>query len=140
MASEQIQFENLAEGMKLERKIEIDQCRVITFMGDGLRVYETPSMIADMEYACRDLLHQRLPPGWDSVGVAVDIEHLAATPMGATVSVAVEIIEIIDRRIRFGCAVHDSLELAGRGIHERFIINVDNHRRRLAVKRAKLQR
>ena len=139
MAKERPKFENLEEGLKLERTIVIGKDRVITFMGEELRVYETPSMIADIEYACRDLLYQHLPSDWDSVGVVVDIEHLAATPMGESVTVKVEIIKISDRKVRFECAVHDAIEIVGRGIHDRFIINVTNHRRRVADKRARMK-
>ncbi len=139
MDTDQHLFDNLTEGLKFERIIEIGEDRVITFMGDDLRVYETPSMIADMEYACRDLLHEHLPIDWDSVGVVVDIEHLAATPMRESVTVTVEIVKITNRKVRFRCEVYDALEIVGKGYHERFIINVTKHRRRVAEKRAKMQ-
>ena len=140
MTKDQPNFDQVSVGLKFTRDIEVDESRVITFMGDDLRVYETPSMIADMEYACRDLLHQNLPVGWDSVGVIVDIEHLAATPMHEIVSVQVEIVEIKNRKIRFKCEVMDALETVGRGYHDRFIINVDNHRTRVLEKRSKMQK
>ena len=140
MTKDQPNFDQVSVGLKFKRDIEVDESRVITFMGDDLRVYETPSMIADMEYACRDLLHENLPAGWDSVGVIVDIEHLAATPMLEIVSVQVEIVEIKNRRIRFKCEVRDALEIVGRGYHDRFIINVDNHRTRVSEKRSKMQK
>ena len=112
---------DVRKGLNLEREIKVGEDRVITFMGDDLRVYETPSMIADVEYACRDLLFESLPDGWDSVGALVDIEHLAATPLGESVVVSVTIDEIDRRRVRFACTVSDSAELVGRGIHDRFI-------------------
>ena len=123
------------KGLNLEREIKVGEDRVITFMGDDLRVYETPSMIADVEYACRDLLFESLPDGWDSVGALVDIEHLAATPLGESVVVSVTIDEIDRRRVRFACTVSDSAELVGRGIHDRFIINIERHRQRVLSKR-----
>ena len=122
-------------GLTLERQFEIGIDRVITFMGDDLRVYETPSMIADIEYACRDLLFENLPAGWDSVGSVVDIQHLAATPFGEKVCIEVKITEIDKRRVRFACDVTDSVELVGTGTHERFIVNIERHRQRVAEKR-----
>ncbi|MDE0308620.1 MAG: thioesterase family protein [Acidiferrobacterales bacterium] len=139
MATGQQLFDSIENGLKFERKIEVGEDRVITFMGDDLRVYETPSMIADMEYACRDLLHEHLPSQWDSVGVVVDIEHLAATPIHQSVTVKVEIIEITGRKVRFKCEVCDALEIVGRGYHERFIVNVEKHRLRIAEKRTRMQ-
>lgn len=130
---------DVRKGLNLEREIKIGEDRVITFMGDDLRVYETPSMIADVEYACRDLLFENLPDGWDSVGALVDIEHLAATPLGESVVVSVKIDEIDRRRVRFACTVSDSAELVGRGIHDRFIINIERHRQRVLSKRTAMR-
>ena len=127
------------KGLNLEREIKVGEDRVITFMGVDLRVYETPSMIADVEYACRDLLFENLPDGWDSVGALVDIEHLAATPLGESVVVSVTIDEIDRRRVRFACTVSDSAELVGRGIHDRFIINIEQHRQRVLSKRTAMR-
>ena len=129
----------LAEGLQFKREILVGPDRVITFMGEDLQVYETPSMIADIEYACRDLLFAHLPDGWDSVGVLVDIEHLTATPMNELVTVQIEICEIDRRRVRFQCEVHDAEELAGRGIHDRFIVAVAKHRQRVVQKRERMQ-
>ena len=128
-----------AKGVYLERAITIGDDRVITFMGDELRVYETPSMIADIEYACRDLLFENLPSGWDSVGTVVDIRHLAATPMGEQVVVKVTIEEISGRQVHFRCEVHDSVEIVGDGIHERFIVDIAKHRARVLAKKRKMQ-
>ena len=139
MTIEDFRSESLAEGLSLERTIQIGEDRVITFMGNDLRVYETPSMIADIEYACRDLLYENLPGGWDSVGVVVNIEHLAATPMLQEVRVHVKIEEILNRRVRFKCEVHDAVELVGRGMHERFIVEIDKHRGRVMAKRENMQ-
>lgn len=131
---------DVREGLNLKRKITVGEDRVITFMGEELRVYETPSMIADVEYACRDLLFENLPDGWDSVGALVDIEHLAATPLGEFVVVSVT-IEVIDRRrVRFACEVSDSAELVGKGIHDRFIVNVERHKKRVMDKRVAMRR
>ena len=130
---------DVRKGLNLEREIKVGEDRVITFMGDDLRVYETPSMIADVEYACRDLLFESLPDGWDSVGALVDIEHLAATPLGESVVVSVTIDEIDRRRVRFACTVSDSAELVGRGIHDRFIINIERHRQRVLSKRTAMR-
>ena len=127
-------------GRTLERQIEVGPDRVITFMGDDLKVYETPSMIADIEYACRDLLVECLMDGWDSVGVVVNIDHLAATPMNEFVKIKVAVDDIIDRTVLFSCEVVDSVELVGKGTHKRYIVNVERHRQRVLEKRAALHK
>lgn len=138
MTSGSFETSTLKAGISLERDIRIGEDRTISFLGDELRVYETPSMIADIEYACRDLLFDNLANGWDSVGTLVNIEHLAATPVNEIVKILVSIQEISNRRVQFNCEVHDSQEIVGRGIHERFIIDVDRHRERIKEKKAKM--
>jgi len=131
-------FENFPVGISKTRKIEIAEDRVITFMGDDLRIYETPSMIADIEYACRDLLFENLPAGFDSVGVIVNIKHVAATPIGQSVWVTVKIEGIEKRTVQFNCQVRDRIDLVGEGIHTRAIVSVDKHCVRVAQKREQL--
>lgn len=129
----------VVEGLELHREIEVGEDRVITFMGKDVQVYETPSMIADVEYACRDLLFEYLPTGFDSVGTLVDINHLAPTPQAERVTVHVTIGVIVKRRIRFFCEVHDSEELVGEGIHDRVVVDVERHRMRVLEKRARMR-
>ena len=64
MTSGSFETSTLKAGISLERDIRIGEDRTISFLGDELRVYETPSMIADIEYACRDLLFDNLADGW----------------------------------------------------------------------------
>ena len=129
----------ITKGLNLVRTITVDETRVIKFMGEDLEVYETPSMIADIEYACRDLLFSNLPDGFDSVGTIVDIQHLAATPKQEEVSISVTIEEVDGRRVLFDCKVNDKMELVGSGRHERFIVEVERHRQRLKKKRDALK-
>ena len=126
--------DSLVSGVSLERVIQIGKDRTISFLGEDLRVYETPSMIADIEYACRDLLVDHLLTDWDSVGVEVNIKHLAATPINESVLVHVSIQDIQEKCVRFDCQVSDSQEIVGRGTHDRYIINVDQHRSRIQKK------
>jgi fluoroacetyl-CoA thioesterase len=64
-------------------------------------VFATGFMIALMEWTCMQLLAPHLDPGEGSVGVHVDVSHLAATPIGMTVTVDVECVEIVGPRIAF---------------------------------------
>ena len=66
-------------------------------MGREGMVYATPKMVSDVEYACRDWLVGHLDAGEDSVGTHVTIDHLAATPLGLSVSIEVA-VEAIDRK------------------------------------------
>lgn len=100
-------------------------------------VYATPQMVSDVEYTCRDFLLQHLDPGEDSVGAHVSIDHLAATPLGLSVSIEIKILEIDRRRVTFEFSVKDPIEEAGRGKHVRFVVDNAKTRERLAAKRKK---
>jgi predicted thioesterase len=75
---------------------------------------------------------------WDSVGTVVNIKHLAATPVGAEITLNAEIIAIKERRILFKVSAKDKLEVIGEGEHERFIINIPRFKERFYQKTKEL--
>ena len=95
----------LAPGLTLTRPLTVDPGRTIDFMGPDLRVYATPSMINDMEHACRDLAVAHLAADQDTVGVRVEVDHLDAVGAGVVVSVSAKIIAIDRRALTFEVAV-----------------------------------
>jgi fluoroacetyl-CoA thioesterase len=97
-------------------------------------VFATGFMIVLMEWACTELLATHLDPGEGSVGVHVDVSHLAATPVGLTVTVDAECTDIVDRRVAFNVKAHDGVDLIGEGRHERFVVAWDKFNARVADK------
>ena len=128
---------SLKPGLSFEKKLTVDEARCIGFMGKEGMVYATPKMVSDVEYACRDWLLAHLEEGEDSVGARVEIDHLAATPLGLAVSIQVKVQEIDRRRVTFEFSVKDPVEECGRGRHVRFVVETAKTRERLAAKRAK---
>jgi len=102
------------------------------------KVFATGFMIVLMEWVCTELVAQHLEPGEGSVGVHVDVSHLAATPPGMTVTAEAECIEVAGPRLAFKVRAHDGIDLIGEGRHERFIVNWDKFNARVADKAAKL--
>ena len=100
------------------------------------KVFATGFMIVLMEWVCTELLAPHLDPGEGSVGVHVDVSHLAATPPGMTVTVEAECVEIVGPRIAFRVKAHDGVELIGEGRHERFVVMWDKFNARVAAKAA----
>lgn len=88
----------------------------------GLPVYATPSMIALMEGAAVNAVDKLLPPGWSTVGTALEVKHLAATPVGMEVRASAELREIDGRRLRFSVEAADGAGIIGEGRHDRFIV------------------
>jgi len=102
------------------------------------KVFATGFMIVLMEWVCTELVAQHLEPGEGSVGVHVDVSHLAATPPGMTVTAEAECIEVAGPRLAFRVRAHDGIDLIGEGRHERFVVNWDKFNARVADKAAKL--
>jgi predicted thioesterase len=104
-------------------------------MGSGdLQVYATPAMIALMEAAAVSAIGPLLSEGQTSVGVALDIRHLAATPLGHQVRARAEVTEVDGRKVTFEVKAWDEEEIIGRGTHTRFVIDVQRFMERVHAK------
>ncbi len=90
----------------------------------GASFYSTPAMIALMERTTTHLLRPYLEEGENSVGVKVNVSHIAATPIGQKVRARATVEAINGRRITFAVEAHNEKEKIGEGTHERVIINV----------------
>jgi fluoroacetyl-CoA thioesterase len=104
------------------------------------KVFATGFMIVLMEWACTELVAEHLDPGEGSVGVHVDVSHLAATPPGMTVTAEAECVEVTGPRLAFKVTAHDGVDLIGEGRHERFVVNWEKFNAGVAAKAAKLAR
>ena len=131
--------ETLKPGLSLTRSIQVDRDRTISFMGDDCRVYATPKLLYDIEYACRDLLVEHIEPGKDSVGTRVELDHIGATLMGIWVDITVTIAEVNGAAVSFSFSARDAIEEVARGKHNRFIVGIEKTAQRLKAKLAKAQ-
>jgi fluoroacetyl-CoA thioesterase len=102
------------------------------------KVFATGNMIILMEWTCTQLLAPHLEAGEGSLGVHVDVSHLAATLPGQTVTVDVECVAITGQRVSFNVKAHDGMDLIGEGRHDRFVVMWDKFNARLAGKAAKV--
>ena len=96
-----------------------------THIGGTVRVFATPMMITLMERVSRVSITPYLDEGQDSVGTLVNVTHEAAVPVGKKVWCGSEVIGVDRRRVTFRVVVRDENGIVGRGIHERFIVDVD---------------
>ena len=130
--------ESLRPGVSRVIRIAVDRARTISFMGEDMRTYATPSMILDIEQTCRDLIVEHADEGEDPVGTEVVVRHLAPTLMGMTVEVTVKILSIEGRKVQFEASVKDDLEAVGAGTHTRFIVDKAKTFERLKAKAARM--
>ena len=128
---------SLAAGLAATASFAVDRERTIDFMGEKARVYATPMLVRDIEVACRNLLLEHLDAGEDSVGTRVELDHLAASLLGMTVSLTVRIAEAKGRAVTFEIEGRDNVEPICRGRHARFVVDVRTTEQRLAAKAQK---
>jgi len=100
-------------------------------------VLATGYMVGLLEWACIQLLEPHMDEGEGSLGIHVDVWHLAATLPGLTVTVDTEITELQGPRASFAVRAHDGIDLIGEGQHKRFIIKWERFNTRLDEKRTR---
>jgi predicted thioesterase len=124
----------LQKGLTKTARIDVDDSRTISFMGDEGKVYATPELAWDIEMTCRNLLLEHIDDGQDSVGTHVEISHIAATPMGMWVEITVTVSSVDGRAVNFEISARDPVEQICRGSHKRFIVDVAKTIERLKKK------
>ena len=129
---------DLKPGVTATERIRVDRHRTIAFMGEAARVYATPSMVSDVEYACLRLIQKHLPEEQSSVGMHVSVDHLAPTPLGGEVEIVVTVSAVDGRRVTLDARVHDAVELIGSGVHVRHVVDVARWMRRIEEKKTLL--
>jgi fluoroacetyl-CoA thioesterase len=97
-------------------------------------VLATPVMIMMMENAALNAIRPFLDPGESAVGTAIDVRHLAATPVGHDVRAEAEVTKVDGKRIEFTVSARDETEEIGRGTHQRSVINLRSFKERIASK------
>ena len=129
-------MEALKPGMKHTTTLKVER-KHCTSRG-GPWVFSTPEMVKFSELSCHQLVAPMLGAGENSVGVTVNIRHLAPTLEGQTVRSEVELIEVDRRRLKFKVNLFDELEPIGECEHERFVTDVARSGERLKAKAQKL--
>ena len=100
-------------------------------------VFATPLLGGFMEQVSAELVDKHLNPGEQSVGVSMNLKHLAATPLGMEIRVKTEIVAVEGRKLTFQLEAFDEVEKIGEATHERFIIVADKFNARVAEKASK---
>lgn len=110
-------------GSVYEKKLVVTEALTAKVMGSGdLDVFATPAMIALMEGCAAEGVRNCLEEGMTTVGTHIDVEHLAATPVGMEVVCKSTLVRAEGRALHFELEVSDGCGLIGRGEHDRFIV------------------
>ena len=101
-------------------------------------VFATPFLGGLMERVSAELIDQHVQAGEQSVGISMNLKHLAATPLGMEVVVKTEVTAVEGRKLTFQLEAFDETEKIGEAVHERFIIQADKFNSRVAEKAKKI--
>ena len=125
----------LTIGLTNEKSVAVTIENTAIAMGSGtLRVFATPSMIALIEGCCAESVEDRLGEGITSVGTKVEVEHLAASPIGASILCKSKLVACDGRRLDFEVEVFDNNGLIGKGTHTRFTVDAEKFVNKTYVK------
>ena len=118
-----------------EVRFTVEERHVIDFATDGMpAVLSTPNLIGLLERTARESLYPFLEPNERTVGIELEIRHLAPTPLGAQVTCTTRVISAEGNTVTFHVEARDEHEMILRGLHKRAVIRVESFRRRVAQK------
>ena len=129
-------MEGIAPGLVGEVQAMVSEENTAKHLGSGgVEVFATPAMVMLMERAGVAAVDHLLPEGQCTVGVHLDVKHLAATPRGMNVTARADLVEVDGRKLTFQVEAFDDQEKVGEGTHQRVIIDLERFRKRVEDKR-----
>lgn len=126
---------NLQKGLTGSARITVTEAQTAMAFGSGkVRVYGTPAMVGLMEKAAIEAVDHKLPQGYVSVGTKIDVKHTAPTPVGMHVTANAELLDTDGPKLKFRVEAYDGNEKIGEGLHDRFIIRLEDLNKRAETK------
>lgn len=113
----------------------VTEQHVIDFADDQMpAVLSTPWLIWFLEHAARSAMLPLLDSTESTVGVQIEVQHLAATPLEHEVTCLARVISSEGPLIQFQLEAHDEHERIARGMHKLRVIEAARLRKRVAAK------
>lgn len=126
----------LQPGLLGAATVTVTTANTASALGSGdVEVFATPALASLVEAAAVDALRGVLDDGQTSVGVHLDLQHLAATPVGMRVRAEARLMTVEGRRLTFRVTAADESEQIGAGLHQRVIVDAARFLVRTAAKR-----
>jgi fluoroacetyl-CoA thioesterase len=99
------------------------------------KVLATGFMVGLFEWACIQAINPHIDwPEEQTVGIDVNLSHVAATPPGLTITVKGKLEEVEGRKLSFSIVAEDGVDKISEGTHDRFIINAAKFNAKMASK------
>ena len=113
----------------------VEQKHCIDFATDGMpAVFSTPNLVGLLERTARQAIAPFLEANERSVGIEIELRHLAPTPLGQRVTITTRVIHVEGKQVTFQVEARDAQELIARGVHTRAVIRVESFARRVQRK------
>lgn len=118
--------EQLKEGLEGEWVVETTPEMAAQHIAEeGILVYSTPAMVWHMERSAVVAVSPYLDDDEVSLGVRVEISHIAGTRIGETVRTTARLVEVEGRRLTFTVEAYNEREKIGEGRHQRVVVKRD---------------
>src|ERR1700685_2659912 len=125
----------ISPGLTGTHQIKVGPEHTAPFVGSGrIAVLATPVMINVIEAAALAAVEHLLPLGHQSLGIKLDVSHVAATLIGFRVTATAEVIALEGRTITFRVEARDDVDVIGGGTHERVVVSVERFDERVQRK------
>lgn len=126
----------LKPGLAGTASTTVDAAQTARALGSGgEEVFGTPALAALMERAAVACVERLLPVGRISLGTHLAIDHVAPSPVGATVSARAELIAHDGRSLQFSITAHQGDLEIGRAMHRRAVVDRERFLANLAQNR-----
>jgi fluoroacetyl-CoA thioesterase len=120
-----VDLSGISVGLSGQAQIVVAPEHTAPFVGSGrIAVLATPVMINVIEAAALAAIEHLLPAGHQSLGIHLDVSHVAATPVGLQVTATAEVVRVEGRTVTFRVEARDNIESIGAGTHQRVVVSV----------------
>jgi fluoroacetyl-CoA thioesterase len=128
----------ITTGLRGTAELVVGPEHTAPFVGSGrIAVLATPVMINLIEAAALAAVEHLLPAGHQSLGIHLDVSHVAATPVGLRVTASAEVLRVDGRTMTFRVEARDDYEVIGGGTHQRVVVSVARFDERVQRKLAR---
>jgi fluoroacetyl-CoA thioesterase len=120
-----VDLTRITPGLTGSHTIVVGPEHTAPFVGSGrIAVLATPVMINVIEAAALAAIEHLLPAGHQSLGIHLDVSHVAATPVGLRVTATAKVLRVEGRTVTFRVEARDPFEAIGGGTHQRVVVSV----------------
>lgn len=127
---------NLKKGLKgVAQTVVNEENSAEKFAKPMVPAFATPMLVSLMDLAAINSVKDHLPEGYISVATKISITHLAATPLGMTVTAEATLIDIFQNRLTFEVTAFDEMEKVGEGTVERYIIDLERFSKKMLARK-----